>query len=373
MAQFLHLFETENEFQDKRTNDYFEPWVSLTVESNDRVDYNKSEEEKRIELLGTPLTLEMLEPGHVIFRNNSRSAKRIEYSLDSGATWTEAALNNGTGETYGFDVAAGDNVQLRGNNQKWSYAAGSEFNIFVDYIDEDEAPQPRFNLKGNIMSLINSTNFSGLTSLVPATGYGDYVFFQLFAGNEGLINVDKLMLPATSLTSYCYYGMFSDCVNLITTPDLPATDLGDASSCYMQMFAHCTSLVNAPVLPATVLASQCYSSMFSGCTSLVNAPALPATTLEGSCYYRMFAFCTSLVSAPDLPAQTLPSRCYSDMFNSCSNLNYVKCLATTIGSNSTYYFLINTAANGTFVKDPNMTWQRGYNGVPDGWVIQDAE
>lgn len=62
MAMYLHLFDTENQFKDKRTNDYYEPWVSLTEESDDRVDYNKTEDEK---LLGTPFTIEALGSGNI--------------------------------------------------------------------------------------------------------------------------------------------------------------------------------------------------------------------------------------------------------------------------------------------------------------------
>lgn len=41
MGDFIHLFETENDFQYHMKNHYKEPFVSYTVEEN-RVDYNKN-------------------------------------------------------------------------------------------------------------------------------------------------------------------------------------------------------------------------------------------------------------------------------------------------------------------------------------------
>lgn len=42
MPRYLHKFQTENEFVSAYSGeDYIEPWVSVTVESDERVDYNK--------------------------------------------------------------------------------------------------------------------------------------------------------------------------------------------------------------------------------------------------------------------------------------------------------------------------------------------
>lgn len=42
MPRYLHKFETESEFECVYDGeDYIEPWVSLTMESDERVDYNK--------------------------------------------------------------------------------------------------------------------------------------------------------------------------------------------------------------------------------------------------------------------------------------------------------------------------------------------
>ena len=136
------------------------------------------------------------------------------------------------------------------------------------------------------------------------------------------------------------------------------------------MFHNCTSLVEAPELPATTLADGCYEYMFEGCTSLVKAPELPATTLIRYCYYRMFYGCTSLVEAPELPATELVYRCYYYMFYNCSKLSYVKADFTELSTDNTYRWLYGVASTGTFVKDPDATWNvRGEHGIPNGWGI----
>ena len=145
--------------------------------------------------------------------------------------------------------------------------------------------------------------------------------------------------------------------------------------CGYKMFSGCTSLTAAPELLATTLADYCYVSMFEGCTSLTTAPELPATTLASYCYNSMFYGCTSLTTAPELPATTLASSCYSNMFQGCSNLNYIKCLVTDISaSNCTYRWVSGVASTGTFVKAANMTgWTTGVNGIPENWIVEDAQ
>ena len=198
----------------------------------------------------------------------------------------------------------------------------------------------KFSIKGNIMSIIDSTNFTTATTLIE-----QYAFNSLFYDTM-VVSAKNLVLPATTLANYCYISMFADC----------------------------TSLVTAPKLPATTLSDGCYANMFRGCTSLVTAPKLPATTLAISCYRNMFGKCTSLVTAPELPATTLVNSCYDFMFNDCSSLNHIKCLATNISANYCTSMWVNgVSSTGTFVKNASMSsWTTGYNGIPSGWTVQDA-
>ena len=195
------------------------------------------------ELLRTPLTFEIIGDGKInwnfyCIKKHEGSPKTIEYSKNGGE-WVEITSSND--DTSSIPVTLGDIVQFRGNNA--SYSALN----FKNYFSCDAT---RFNIKGNIMSLIDSTNFSGLTVLES-----EYTFGNLFKGCKGLTDASKLLLPATTLANHCYDSMFSYCESLTTAPELPATTL--ANYCYDSMFDSCTSLTTAPELPATTLADGC--------------------------------------------------------------------------------------------------------------------
>lgn len=163
-----------------------------------------------------------------------------------------------------------------------------------------------------------------------------------------------------------------DIRTLVNYLNYETASTANARFCYL--FWLCSNLTTAPALPATELADYCYYYMFNKCNSLTVAPALPATELADHCYNFMFGRCTSLTQAPELPAETLKSFCYYSMFYQCSSLNYVKAAFTTSPTavnNSTLLWLDGVAATGTFVKNPNATWDvRGVNGVPEGWTVE---
>ena len=309
-------------------------------------------------LIETPLTFNIISSGTIYWKAYStKYTISVQYKKNDGG-WTSIASNTGTSAPT-ISVNAGDVVQFRGDNA--TYATGtSMYNTF-------SGTTARFEVEGNTMSLIDSTNFA-----TAATLASNYTFYRLFYQCAGLTSAENLVLPATTLVYQCYSNMFYGCTSLTTTPSvLPATTL--ASYCYYQMFWNCTSLTTAPALPATTLTNYCYNNMFDGCSSLTKAPELPATTLANSCYGNMFWNCTSLTTAPELPATTLASSCYSGMFYGCTSLNYIKCLATDISASyCTNYWVSNVSSSGTFVKNPNMSsWTTGVNGIPTNWTIQD--
>ena len=123
---------------------------------------------------------------------------------------------------------------------------------------------------------------------------------------------------------------------------------------------------------------RAFEYLFSDNASIqsVDSGFLPATTLANGCYSGMFFRCTNLTTAPELPATTLTSNCYAYMFLGCTNLNYIKALFTTLpASEYTDYWVRNVSPTGTFVKNPEATWEvYGVNGIPDGWkVVMDGE
>ena len=390
MAEYLHLFETEEEFQEARSDNYKEPWVSVTVENDNRVDFNKSEYEKLPE---TPLTFEITSNGNIKWTlynpyNAPSTARTIEYKKNDGE-WTSITATTGGTE---IGVVSGDAVQFRGNVP--TFGAGGPGIGVTNCFSGSTA---EFNVKGNIMSLTDSEGFSTATTLSSG-----YTFLAFFGGCTGLTDASQIILPATTLANSCYQNMFQGCTNLTSAPALPATTLAEAcyqnmfsgctsltkapelpattlaGHCYDSMFYGCTSLTQAPALPATTLASYCYGSMFQNCTSLTQAPSLPATTLANYCYNGMFQSCTSLTTAPELPATTLATYCYQNMFQGCTNLNYIKCLAKNLTAGTPPK--IATASwvsgvqitSGTFIKNSRAPWERGINGIPDNWTAQDA-
>lgn len=299
--KYLHLFETVSAFTENRSGNYEEPWASYTVE-NDKVDYNKTEDER---LLDTPLTFEIISDGNIVWKcfHSAAPKKVIEYKKNDGE-WT--TITPSTGGTA-LNVTNGDILQFRGNNTSYGNSSPS---LCVGF----SGSTARFNAYGNIMSLVDSDDFSDLKSFTDT-----HVFDNLFIYSP-IESAEKLLLPATGLMD------------------------------------------------------SCYSQMFIGCSRLISAPKLPGTTLASWCYNQMFLNCTSLTSAPILMAETLPASCYREMFRGCTNLRYVKCLATDIsGNNSTFQWLTDVASSGTFVKAASMSsWLSGTSGIPTNWTVQDA-
>ena len=280
----------------------------------------------------------------------------IDYSLDSGATWTTLSSGNATPT-----ITAGSSIMWKANGLTPTSSIGiGTFSSTANFVAE-----------GNVMSLLYGDDFEGQTSLSGK----DHALRSLFAGCTTLTNIDNMSLPATTLSDRCYRDMFGGCTSLTSIENLvlPATTL--ANYCYYNMFGDCTSLTTVPsdLLPATKLANRCYYNMFYRCTSLTTPPTLPATTLETGCYYSMFYQCSSLTTSPVLSAETLVQSCYRQMFYNCRSLNKIICLATNISANScTNNWVANVAASGTFYKASSMTsWTTGNSGIPTYWTLVD--
>ena len=411
MKEYLKRFDTHAEYEEYLTGGTMvKPNVSY-CEDVKEVHYNPWTWADEY------FTTVALEDGTISFNitknMGTEFVSSISYSTDGGETWTTTDnTDDKTNDlTITVNVSSGDKVLWKGNA-----------NYFSDFTETAVFSSTcRFDVMGNIMSLLYGDEYKNKTTISNAVCFGGMF------GHCNVINAKNLSLPATTLSTYCYMMMFGECTNLITAPELPATTVNvmsygymfsgctsltaasvisatslaegscmgmfsDCTSlvtaptlpattlaklCYSVMFQGCTSLTTAPELPATILAESCYGSMFYGCTSLVNVPELHATTLAKQCCQSMFEGCTSLVKAPTLPATTLVERCYQYIFQGCRSLNYIKAMFTTTPSNSyTYSWVSNVAASGTFVKNSAATWNpeevRGVNGVPTNWTVQTA-
>ena len=290
--------------------------------------------------------------------SQSGSGENIQYSLDSGSTWTSLGNKQST-----------PTVQS-GNTIMWRAAIVPSNNTYYDIYGIGRfSSTGRFEAKGNLMHLLQG-NLNSLQG-------NDYAFNMLFRFCSGLTSIDNLVLPSTTLTPYCYQHMFENCTSLTSIPSglLPATTL--AYNCYQEMFKDCSGLTTVPsdLLPATTLSKTCYQQMFNGCSSLTTAPELPATTLTDWCYWAMFDGCSSLTTAPVLPATTLVEGCYGCMFEYCVSLNNITCLATDLsGNDCTSNWFRSVPSGGTFIKASDMNdWSTGESGIPNGWTVVDYQ
>ena len=413
MARYLHYYNTQQEFnQAYRGRQYNEPWTSYVGDSGMTVNFDKNQPNK----YEVPLTFDMMEDGiiYICYDGEDDSyAREIAYSINGGElVWAQPTMD----ESVEIEVEKYDVVQFFGDNDSIAGVDESS-NFYYTYF----SCEAKFNVRGNIMSLLDSADFRETENFPNNDGY---VFSYLFNECGGLLDAHNLLLPITTLTShcyecmfigchrlarapelpatslydYCYYGMFSGCSGLRVAPELPATDISEY--CYANMFYHCSSLRTAPELPATELQTYCYGDMFYGCSNLLVAPELPATSLASNCYRFMFCDCTSLFAAPslpatelqtycygdmfrrcsnltmvpELPATTLVNNCYGNMFNGCWNLIYIKAMFTTTPSTTyTNNWVNGVSQTGTFVKNGAAQWDvRGNHGIPNNWTVEIA-
>ena len=195
--RYVHRFQTENDYSEKRTNGYYEPWLSFT-EDVEETHYNKTKREKMIEV---PLTFEIISGGTILWKaSDSSVTKTIEYKLNDGE-WTSITSASGSAAPS-INVVSGDTVQFRGNNQYYGYTYNTKLRYTCFSADCG------FNVMGNIMSLINSTDYMSLNSFT-----GDYNFYRFFYNCQGLKSSKYLILPAATLTKCCYCGMFDGCTS----------------------------------------------------------------------------------------------------------------------------------------------------------------
>lgn len=211
------------------------PYVAVVGAS---MDYDS----KEIDYASMPLTFEILSGGTIGWKcdaNGTTYSKTIEYSKNGGSWVSITSTKN---DYPSIDVVVGDIIQFRGDNigygvENWSdrkshFVATAKFNVF-----------------GNIMSMITSTGYKTATTLTAAVA-----FEGLFSG-IGVIGASNLVLPATTLSKECYSNMFGGCTSLTTAPVLPATSLSNGA--YLSMFYNCQNLNYIKCLATDLSANSC--------------------------------------------------------------------------------------------------------------------
>ena len=187
-----------------------------------------------------PLTMKALTDGTIVVNNPLSTMK---YSVNGGN-----ATNFSQGHTTTINVKAGYMVHFYGSNH---------FSNSISGYNNIAGGTAQVKVYGNIMSLVNETDFATATTLTVV-----YTFASLFKDNTNLTDASGLLLPATTLAQGCYAGMFENCTNLTIAPVLPAETL--VTDCYEYMFSGCTKLNSVTCLATNISANGCtFSWLFN--------------------------------------------------------------------------------------------------------------
>lgn len=230
------------------------------------------------------------------------SPLNIDYSFNEG-DWISTQITR-TGLT--FNCIAGDSIRFRGTNTTYcnNLDAGNNthkqwyviFGIvghddwfgeedahganYYKNIDEFMHTTCKFNVCGNIMSLLYGDNFVGQTTL-PST----YTFANLFK-TSNVVSAEHLILPSTTLTKRCYSCMFSKAYYLETSPEFIAETL--SSECMHYAFETCESLTKITFLATNANKSTNTNNFMSGtpdtsdCIFIKN-PNVTAASIKTTC------------------------------------------------------------------------------------------
>ena len=195
-----------------------------------------------------PLTFEITKAGNLKwYAQNGSYTKTIEYKKNDG-DWSQITSSN-AGTIIPVEV--GDIVQFRGDNDQYAPEDG-KCSCWC-------GTTANYKMYGNIMSLIDSTNFATLSSFTQPN------VFMNFFNSGGCIDAENLILPATALTNYCYQGMLAQSNNLQVGPLLPAETL--VTGCYSYMFYHSYQINNIRCLATNISATSCLYYWVEGAPS----------------------------------------------------------------------------------------------------------
>lgn len=181
------------------------------------------------------LTFTPLEDGTFSFTNSG-----LSYSINGGS-WTELQANASTPVVH-----AGEQIIWKGTITPVQDQGIGTF-----------TSTGKFNVEGNIMSLLYGAAFYNNQQNLSSK---DYAFYELFKNNSAfdydttyteckVVNAQNLILPSTTLSNYCYAYMFSRCYTLVTPPEMRATTTAEGSCAYM--FEDCINLARTTSLLIT--------------------------------------------------------------------------------------------------------------------------
>ena len=272
-----------------------------------------------------PLTFDILSDGDVVWSASDSNIKRtIEYSLNGGE-WTEITSDVGNSAPR-IAVVTGDEIQFRGDNDSYGDATnGLKYSGFKN-------TTAQFTVHSNIMSLINSTDFTGLIEF-PENSKNN--FAGLFYECSTLQNAEDLLLPVRALKEGSYRSLFYYCTSLLGGPGLSKISEVDKYSCY-QMFRGCSSLTEEFFSPnVEQYAESCFEEMYMG-----------AQLAQRNLFLNF--------------SGNVPRACFKNTFNDCTFLNpeslYISIYIyenTTIGPEGLYGTFSNSNIAGGCYFDLN--------------------
>ena len=255
--KYINIYNSRSEYK-AATKEHYD--MSLIRDEDNIVVFfrNYAQEYFTIEIkeAGVFTVVPAIDPKATITSINESIALTISYSLNGGEWISTTLLTSG----LTLDVSAGDTIRFKGNNanycnnatgnangphKQWYVVFGCTQSNGENYKGSFVSTTAKFNVYGNIMSLLYGDNFIGQTEL-PST----YTFCQLFKTSK-IVSAEHLILPAMTLTSSCYRAMFSKSYLLTVSPTFPAKNL--VTECYKYMFEECTSLRQITCLAETNL------------------------------------------------------------------------------------------------------------------------
>ena len=232
--------------------------------------------------LERPLTFEAAVDGvKVTFKFKSGAKpdyKKVEYSLDQGATWT-ALKRRSQAITL---EKKGDMVMFRGDNPTYN----GDARFVTELVNAKARGITRgYEIVGAYIYASGNTN-----SLLVMDGYSDkkeltepFTFKEIFKGSN--LNIDegkKLELPATNNTVGCYQGMFADNAYLEVAPVLGAEKLVD--KCYVGTFENDLRLreltLGANSVEDGVMVKDCIDGIVRNAGTELSADVVPKVRIE---------------------------------------------------------------------------------------------
>lgn len=242
----------------KSNNIYFEDTKVNKMYLNGAIIYQNVAITHEIDYSKEYLTFDVLTGGTInwVKHNSNAPSITISYSINNG-NWIEITSDY-SAAAPSFNVNAGDKVRIKGNNNRYcatgSTSGATQRNYYNAFRGDTIA---KYNVEGNIMSLIYGDNFIGNNEFPDTLGWN---FKSLFEECKNVLSAKNLILPPTILYQSSFRALFSNST-LTEAPDLLAPTLGIA--CYSYFFQN-TGIDYVKCMATDISASACLYNWMNG-------------------------------------------------------------------------------------------------------------